>query len=222
MVNRTMYDNNEKKVVTALSYMTEGAASPWSKDFMDHTQTLDPTTNANIALQTSYGYGTWADFITEFKLMNLRQGKRSLTKYIAEFNQLTLHAKVTNDINKCNYFIQGLPEEFADTLVLQGQCHFNDYNKLTDNCLQLTNDCARLEGIKQVQGFKNRHLNYNGNSSCPYYIPSYRPPQKDPNAMDIDTTDICPGKLSDQEREYLHNNNGCFHCRKLSHISKDC
>jgi len=239
-INRTMYDNDEKKVATALSYMTEGAAAIWFEDFMDHAQTLDPTSNADVALQTPYGYGTWNDFITEFKtafspvdiqgtamvqLMNLHQGKRSITEYITEFNQLALHAKVTDNVNKCNYFIQGLPEDFADTMVLQGQCHFNDYNKLIANCLQLTNDHARLEGIKRSHGFKNRSQNhYNGNSSHPRYIPSYQPsaPQKDPNAMDVDTTDVHLGKLSDQEREYLRKNNRCFRCHKLSHMSKDC
>jgi len=83
------------------------------------------------------------------QLMNLHQGKKTLTKYIAEFNQLTVRAKVSNDINKCNYFVQGLLNEFCEALVLQGQCSFNDYNKLIDNCMQLTNDCACLEGIKR-------------------------------------------------------------------------
>jgi len=162
-VNCTMYDDDEKKVATALSYMTEGAASTWSEDYMDHAQTLDPASNADVAHQTPYGYGTWNKFVQEFKkafspvdtqgttmaqLMNLRQGKKSLTEYIATFNQLALHAKVIDDVNKCNYFIQGLPEEFADTIVLQGQCHFNDYKKLTENCLSFANDRACLEGIK--------------------------------------------------------------------------
>jgi len=84
------------------------------------------------------------------QLVNLRQGKKELTEYIATFNQLALRAKVTDDVNKCNYFIQGLPEEFADAIVLQGQCHFTDYRKLTENCLSFANDRARLEGIKRA------------------------------------------------------------------------
>jgi len=84
------------------------------------------------------------------QLMNLHQGKKSLTEYITTFNQLALCAKVTDDVNKCNYFIQGLPEEFVDIIVLQGQCHFNDYKKLTENCLSFANDRAHLEGIKRA------------------------------------------------------------------------
>ena len=150
-----MYTNDEKKIVTALSYMTQGAAATWSEDFMDHAQTLNPDSNADVALQTAFGYGSWNEFVLEFKkafspidtqgmamaqLVNLRQGKKDLTEYIATFNQTALHAKVTDDVNKCNYFIQGLNAEFADALVLQGQCHFTDYAKLTANCISFTND----------------------------------------------------------------------------------
>jgi len=57
-INSTIYNDNEKKVATALSYMTEGAAATWSEDFMDHAQTLDPASNTDVAHQTPYGYGT--------------------------------------------------------------------------------------------------------------------------------------------------------------------
>ena len=236
-VNDTMYTNHEKKIVTALSYMTQGAAATWSEDFMDHAQTLDPDSNADAALQTAYGYGTWNEFVQEFKkafspidtqgtamaqLVNLRQGKRDLTEYIATFNQLALRAKVHDDVNKCNYFIQGLNAEFADALVLQGQCHFTDYAKLTANCISFANDRARLEGIRKARGFKGRFQNNYGNSSNPRYTPSFRHSQKDPNAMDVDTTDVRLGKLTDKDREYLRENNGCFRCRKLGHMAKDC
>jgi len=66
-VNDTIYTNDEKKVVTALSYMTQGAAATWSEDYMDHAQTLNPGSNADVALQTAYGYGTWNEFVQEFK-----------------------------------------------------------------------------------------------------------------------------------------------------------
>ena len=236
-VNDTMYTNNEKKVVTALSYMTQGAAATWSEDYMDHAQSLDPNSNVDVALQTVYGYGTWNEFVQEFKkafspidtqgtamaqLVNLRQGKKDLTEYIATFNQLALRAKVHDDVNKCNYFIQGLSADFADALVLQGQCHFTDYAKLTANCISFANDRARLEGIRKARGYKSRFQNNYGNNSGPCYSPSYRPSQKDPNAMDVDTTDVCLNKLSDKDRDYLRENNSCFRCRKLGHIAKNC
>ena len=38
--------------------------------------------------------------------------------------------------------------------------------------------------------------------------------------MDIDNSQL--NKLTDQQREFLINNKGCFKCRKIGHFSKDC
>ena len=40
--------------------------------------------------------------------------------------------------------------------------------------------------------------------------------------MDVDATDVRLGKLTDKDREYLRENNGCFKCRKLGHMARDC
>ena len=40
--------------------------------------------------------------------------------------------------------------------------------------------------------------------------------------MDVDTTDVRLGKLTDKDREYLRENNGCFKCCKLGHMARDC
>jgi len=92
-VNPLIFSDDEKKIALALSFMTQGAAATWSEDFMDHAYSLNPASNADIALQTPYGYGTWADFVTDFRkafspvdvqgtamaqLMNLHQGRRIL------------------------------------------------------------------------------------------------------------------------------------------------
>jgi hypothetical protein len=51
-VNTTIYNTNEKKVITALAYMTEGTAGLWSSMFY---QVCDGRTAK---------YGTWAEFET--------------------------------------------------------------------------------------------------------------------------------------------------------------
>ena len=183
----------------------------------------------------------WNDFIRDFKkafapsdsqgtamaqLLNLRQGRRSLTEYIADFNQLAIRAKVNDHINKCNYFVAGLEEGFMTKLFNTGQCSLDNYDTLLDNANQLANDQLRLESFKRRQGFRtNNYQNNNRNQPFrPRYIasPSHSSPARDPNAMDVDTVNVRLGKLTNEEREDLHRKNACFRCRKPGHVSRDC
>jgi hypothetical protein len=54
-VNATVYNTDEKKVVTTLAYMTEGMASSWSDTFYQ------------VCEGRTAKYGTWANFKKEFQ-----------------------------------------------------------------------------------------------------------------------------------------------------------
>jgi len=57
-INDQIYNNDKKKIILVLLYITEGAAVEWSENFLDHVQALNPTSNPDVANQTPYGYGT--------------------------------------------------------------------------------------------------------------------------------------------------------------------
>jgi hypothetical protein len=95
-INDTKYNSDKKKVIFALSFMTQGAASTWSEDYLKHAQSIDPTMRVARAGGTPFGYGTWDEFVTAFKkafastdsqgeamaaLLNLSQGRKSLVEY---------------------------------------------------------------------------------------------------------------------------------------------
>ena len=46
--------------------------------------------------------------------------------------------------------------------------------------------------------------------------------QKDPNAMDVDTAQICRPRMSPSKRDYRCRNRLCFYCRKEGHITREC
>ena len=56
--NRAIYDNNEKKVVFVLSFMTEGDAATWREQWLD-----DLDAKAKAANKTEMDFGTLADLI---------------------------------------------------------------------------------------------------------------------------------------------------------------
>ena len=56
--NRAIYDNNEKKVVFVLSFMTEGDAATWREQWLD-----DLNAKAEALNKTEMDFGTFSDLI---------------------------------------------------------------------------------------------------------------------------------------------------------------
>ena len=56
VVNKTVYDADEKKIAFALSYMTKGSALMWAMTFC-----------TNCISGTPISFGSFADFVTAFE-----------------------------------------------------------------------------------------------------------------------------------------------------------
>jgi hypothetical protein len=181
---------------------------------------------------TPFGYGTWDEFVIAFKksfaptnsqgeamaaLLNLSQGRRTLVEYTAEFTQLALCTKVTDDINRCNYYLIGLDYDLREKLFATGQVVFDHFDGLIDNANEIDNNNCRLAAIKQSHR-RGNFQTQNNSSYCPCYVPSTS--QKDPNAMDVDRSNFTC--LTPKEKAKLIKSGGCFYCHKDGHQFKNC
>jgi hypothetical protein len=123
-VNAAVYSTNEKKVVTALTYMTEGTASSWSDTFYQ------------VCKGRTAKYGIWADFEKEFremfipadasivalnKIQKLKQLGRSLMSYVAEFRSLVVVANVKESHVLIHMFNLGLNDNLVHAVHLMGE-----------------------------------------------------------------------------------------------------
>jgi hypothetical protein len=123
-VNAAVYSIDEKKVVIALAYMTEGTASSWSDPFYQ------------LCEGRTAKYGTWVDFEKEFremfipadasivalnKIQKLKQLGRSLTSYVAEFHSLVAVANVKESHVLIHMFNLGLNDDLVCTVHLMGE-----------------------------------------------------------------------------------------------------
>jgi hypothetical protein len=123
-VNATVYSTDEKKVVTALAYMTEGTASSWSDTFYQ------------VCEGRTAKYGTWADFEKEFremfipadasivalnKIQKLKQLGRSLMSYVTEFRSLVAVANVKESHVLIHMLNLGLNDDLVRTVHLMGE-----------------------------------------------------------------------------------------------------
>ena len=114
MINRTVYDTDEKNITFTLSFMKEGSAAIWASTF----------TKKALALSTP-SLGTWitfqADFKTSFIHIDVKNEAiawlttTSITKnlplrdYISQFkNHITL-SEITHKDTLINFFSRGIP-----------------------------------------------------------------------------------------------------------------
>ena len=107
-LNRDIFNSDKRKILFILSYITEGTAEAWKEVFMD---------------KKNRTYGSYTDFIAELKkafstadaegearaqLQQLRQGKDTTDEYIAQFRIFAGCAKVTDDKQLIEYFMEGI------------------------------------------------------------------------------------------------------------------
>ena len=118
--NRAIYDNDEKKVVFILSFMTEGDAATWREQWLDE---LDE--KAKTANKMDMDFGTFADFIkllekdfavydapgdTLEKIKTLRYNQKSLIEdHISKFKALLSQSGMDESLSTIDYFRQTLP-----------------------------------------------------------------------------------------------------------------
>ena len=127
--NQATYDNDEKKVVFVLSFMTEGDTATWREQWFD-----DLDAKAKIANKTEMDFGTFGELIkllekyftaynapgdTLENMKNLRfDTKASIEDHISRFKALLSQSGMKESISVIDYFRQTLPINLQRKIVL--------------------------------------------------------------------------------------------------------
>ena len=125
--NRAIYDNDEKKVVFVLSFMTEGDAATWREQWLD-----DLDAKAKAANKTEMDFGMLAELIklleTDFAaydapgdetMKNLRYDTKTLIEdHISKFRTLLTQSGMKESISVIDYFRQTLPINLQRKIML--------------------------------------------------------------------------------------------------------
>jgi hypothetical protein len=206
-LNKGVYDDDEKKVIFALSLMTKGEAAKWAE--------------AKLKKATAEkSYGTFEDFAKALKAnffpKNLEQTaiKRistlkqtgSVAAYVSLFRTIIADTSIVDEQTKILFFRNGLKPQITTTIL-----GFETLPKTVEDWMEKALD------IEVRRTFT---------SNAPYVT------KKDPYAMDIDRAEVEDEEeeeaprtrktyLSPQEREKRRKNGLCFKCGKKGLI-KDC
>ena len=223
LINEDVYNNDDKKFVFVLSYMTKGSALTWATTFRENSVNATGTVTL----------GTYINFITKFnedfkqrdvtgaaiawlttKRMVLKKDWTyfpPLNQYILEFQNHIARANIKDPNVLIRYFSTGIPPSLMQRIMSMDTIP-TTIQEWYSKAIHFQTQWERAEEISKRNQRPIQHL----------YQPFTPTPSrtKDPNAMDVDI--VCVGKLTPKERKQCIKKGLCFCCRKLGHLSGEC
>jgi len=125
----------------------------------------------------------------------------SVVAYVDEFRKLVLRIPDLSVEERVNRFINGLRQHIRTQVALQEP-------KALDEAIRLADICDRVMSAPTGSRAPRQERRIEPISSS------------DPDAMQVDAVALQP--LTPQQREQLRRTGGCFRCRKVGHVARDC
>jgi hypothetical protein len=125
----------------------------------------------------------------------------SVAAYADEFRKLVLRIPDLSGAERVNRFTNGLRQHIRAQVALQEPKELEEAIRLADIC--------------------DRVMSAPTSSRAPRPERRIEPiSHSDPDAMQVDAVALQP--LTPQQREQLRRTGGCFRCRKIGHVARDC
>lgn len=217
-LNEAIYNTDEKKIIFAISFMSEGTAAAWAS-----------ARNAK-ALKTDdsgvrKGWGTWLEFGTDFakafnygdhelrargKLQSMKQ-TGTVDDYISEFRTQAGISNITDDRALIGYFQMGIKPYLMNRIYAM---------ETVPTTIEVWMEKAALfdDNFRTAQNVSQNNPHH-GAFQRPQFKPKFhqtaRP--RDPNAMDVDRITLSPEEKDRYFKEAL-----CFECGQRGHRAAVC
>ena len=193
-LNNEIYNEDDKKIIFILSYMTKGTAKAWKEAFVQNVITREPQTFGSYTefLEKVHKAFVAADIEGDARasLRQLRQGNGTIDDYISQFRILSGRARITDNTTLIEYFMEGLNVGILQKIFAQ-----STIPKRIDKWYeQASKYDAQYRRIKEILGRHQGISNTNTSQTKRTFTPRYTNTTRDPNAMDVD-------KMTIEERE---------------------
>jgi Retrotransposon gag protein/Zinc knuckle len=219
-VNKTIYDNDDKKISFILSYLTGGDAAVWKQQFIQTKieESVDPNNDepdwgsykefVEALKKTFQPYDEPAEALEDMK--KLRLGDGSITEHNSRFRLLVSQTGMKDSLALTDLYRETLPWGLQSPIIRSE----HPPKTLEEWYTKATNFYVGHQRAQRL--FKKRD---NRPTTIPSAPPAQKrfsfPEKKDPNAMDID-------RMSIKERTRLMKEGKCFKCKLFGHLSRDC
>ena len=201
LVNKEIYNDDDRKIAFALSFMREGSAA---------------------LKRNPLNFGTWQNFLdkfsTSFILENTKDQakawmttarvdkKTPLMDYISQFKNNAALSEINNQDVLINFYSRGIPPVLMKKIYGMDTVP-NNIDKWYQQTLHFQHVWEKTNEIAKEKTnpfYQNHHRNSDHK-------------KKDPDAMDIDAV-----RLSKQEQQRRFREGRCYRCGGKGHISKGC
>ena len=210
LVNKETYNDDDRKIAYALSFMREGSAALWS------------LTETEAALKRNPpNFGTWQDFLNKFSASFILENtkdqaiawmttarvdkKTPLMDYISQFKNNAALSEISNEDVLINFYSRGIPS-FLIKKIYGMDTVPTTIEKWYQATLRFQHVWEKTQEIAKgkTNPFYQNHRNNEHK-------------KKDPDAMDVDAV-----RLSEQERKKYFEERRCYRCGKQGHIAQGC
>jgi Ty3 transposon capsid-like protein/Zinc knuckle len=219
-VNKTTYNNDDKKISFILSYLTGGDAAVWKQQFIQTK--IEESIDAN---NDEPDWGSYKEFVEALKktfqpynepaealedMKKLRLGDGSITEHNSRFRLLVSQTGMKDSPALTDLYRETLPWGLQSPIIRSE----HPPKTLEEWYTKATNFYVGHQRAQCL--FRKRDNKPTTISSAPPTQKRFSfPEKKDPNAMDIN-------RMSIKEQMHLMKEGKCFRCKLFGHLSRDC
>jgi hypothetical protein len=228
-LNKHIYDTDEAKIAFVLSFLTDKEALKWKEAYL--ASLYKPKTKTNAVGQEEedegeFEYPTFLGFINAFQgyfqpinqartanhqLATIKQGKRTVEEFIADFQLLISMAGMTvttdsDNLHLINYFQRGLNPAIAKKIALSDNVP-TTVNGWAEKAMQYDTNYRLTMAMFGKPAYSKTSSEHWGRGNTSH--------QRDQYAMDVDA-------MTTEERTTLMKQGRCFLCRLFGHMARDC
>ena len=214
LVNEDVYNNDNKKIVFVLSYMTKGSALTWAATFWENS--INTTGTVILGIYTNFitkfnedfkqrdVTGTAITWLTTKQMVLKKDWTYSppLNQYVLEFQNHVAWANIKDPNILIGYFSTGIPPSLMQWIMSMDTIP-TTIQEWYSKAIHFQTQWERAEEISKRNQCPVQHS---------YQSFTSTPKAKNPNAMDVNVIHI--GKLTPEERKQCIKKELCFHCQK--------
>ncbi|KAI5115327.1 hypothetical protein M0805_002265 [Coniferiporia weirii] len=223
-VNKHIYDTDELKINFVLSFMQTRTAGDWAinRESLASAYNVDAKGNK---LSTIVGYGTWDDFVKDFKSTfittdDTNEAQQALIKlkqtgtaddFNNQFQSLATRSGITSPEALIALYQAGLTPALLKNIYNRDTmpATINDWYKAASRSDNIYRRLRAIQGPPPPTLPNNRFRKFSNNRPPPTYnttgTPSNRPP-----------------RLTPEERDKCFKEGRCLACREKGHNSRNC